>query len=357
MNGLPDTKEKDKKKESFFDYESIFPQDRLAQTPATELKQPSVDVSPKRTTDTIIDEIFSYRPPAPTYDPNRPEELRRLARSSAIGKGLTLLGDIIGLGAGANIRLRPKDERELGYLQSMYNYIDDYNRRLDEWNWRNYLQKLKTGELALSQANLEEERALREKMFESQEKWKELGFISEQAWKQWQAKMDELEQQLKQQKYESDQAYKERTATERERHNQQMEIGSMLRAQAQAIRAQRPAAGSKTYTIYDEKGNPVQLDENEREKLMSIILEDAELTQDEIDLLKPKLGQPFSTNTMNNLVQKYWEKIPAARDYVYSKYGKPGQQGQKTDEKPQFDWGDFNRPEYKGPVRHNPFDF
>jgi len=354
MNWIPDIQEKKKKEDSFFDYENILPQDRLAQ--AEEVNQPDINVqspAPKRTTQNILDEIFSYSPPAPAYDPNRPEELRRLARASAIGKGLNLLGDVIGLSAGAPIRPRPKDEKELGYLQAMYNYIDDYNRRLDEWNWRDYVNKLKTGELALSQANLEEERALRERMFESQEKWKELGFISEQAWRNFQAQKAQEDQELAREKFEVDTAYKDMTATERERHNKQMELASMLRAEAQAIRAQKPSGTTKTYTIYDEKGNPVQLAENEREKLMSIILEDAELTQDEIDLLKPKLGQPFSTNTMNNLVQKYWKKIPAARDYIYSKYGKPGE----TEQKQTFDWGDFSRPEYKGPVRHNPFDF
>jgi hypothetical protein len=343
------TRQKQKKEDTFFDYKAILP------------KEPDVSVSPEpsstRKTDDIIKNIFSSRPPAPTYDKNRPEELQRLAKISAIGKGINLLGDVISLGAGGNVRQRPQDNQELAYLQSMYDYIDKYNQRQDEWNWRDFTAKLKAGELALSQANMEEERKLRERMFESQEKWKELGFVSEQAWREFQAEKAQETQDLARDKFEADTAYKEMTAAERERHNEQMELSSMLRAQAQAIRAQKPSASTKTYTLYDSKGNPVELDENEREKVMALILEDplTKLTQDEIDLLKPKLGQPFSTNTMNNIVQKYWEKIPSSRDYIYSKYGKPGQSGQETESK--FDWGEFNRPEYKGPVRHDPLDF
>jgi hypothetical protein len=338
---------KKKKEDSFVDYENILPQDRLVQ--AQETGQPDINSQPpaiKRTPDDILNEIYSYRPPTPTYDPNRPEELRRLARASAIGKGLNVLGDVIGLSAGANINPRPDDQRELGYLQSMYNYVDDYNRRMDEWNWRDFTTKLKAGELALSEANLKEERALRERMFESQEKWKELGFVSEQAWRQFQAEKAQETQDLAREKFEVDTAYKEMTATERKRHNEQMEISSMLRAEAQAIRAQKPSASTKTYTLYDSKGNPVELDENEREKIMSLILEDplTKLTQDEIDLLKPKLGQPFSTNTMNNIVQKYWEKTPSSHDYVYSKYGKPGESEQKSGETDvKQKWGQYAR--------------
>jgi len=42
----------------------------------------------------------------------------------------------------------------------------------------------------------------------------------------------------------------------------------------------------------------------------------------------------MSTNTINTLIQKYWEKTPSSRDYVYLKYGKPDQS-----------------------VKQNPFDF
>jgi hypothetical protein len=335
-----------KKKEDSFDYESILPQDRLAQTEET--GQPDINSQPpaaKPAPDDIWNKIYSYRPPAPTYDPNRPEELKRLARASAIGKGLNVLGDVIGLSADAPVHPRPKDEKELGYLQSMYNYVDDYNRRMDEWNWRDYLQKLKTGELALSEANLEKERKLQERMFESQEKRWELDYDADRAWELYQAGRDIKKEDLEREKFEFDKAYKSMTLEDQRIYRDRI-------ATAAEIRAQKPPASTKTYKLYDSKGNSVKLDENERGKIMSLILEDpiTKLTQDELDLLKPKLGQPFSTHTMNNIVQKYWEKTPSSRDYIYSKYGKPGQSGQETETK--FDWGEFNRPEYKGPVRH-----
>jgi len=306
--------------ESFFDYEGILPQHRFAEA------NQNID-TPKTPTQKIIDNIFSYSPPKPTYDPNRPEELKRLAKASVIGKGLNLVGDVIGLGLGANVRPRQKDDRELSYLQSMYQYVDEVNRRQDEWNWQDYVNKLKMGDLALSQANLEEERKLREKMFESQEKWKELGFMSEQVWREWQAKKAETDQDLAMKKFEVDIAYKDMTATERERHNKQMEIAGMLRAQAQALRAQYPAESTKTYSLYDSEGNSVSIPDDERGKIIALILEDplSKITAEEMDLLKAKFGTPLSTNTINTLIQKYWEKTPSSYDYILNKYGDSGQ--------------------------------
>jgi len=166
MNGIPDITQKKKKKEnSFFDGDVGL---QYLKSKQPDISVPTESPNSRRTPDDILKDIFSYRPPAPIYDKNRPEELKRLAKISAIGKGINLLGDVISLSAGGNVRPRPKDERELGYLQSMYNYIDEYNRRKDEYNWQDYVQKLKTGELALSEASKRKERELREKMQESE---------------------------------------------------------------------------------------------------------------------------------------------------------------------------------------------
>lgn len=332
-------------KESFFDYESQRPQDRVV--PKKEIQGQDAIVEPgkqKRTAQDIVREMMSYRPPKPTYDPQRPEELKRLARTSAIGKGINILGDVIGLGAGANVKRRQPDNRELGYLDNYYRYLDDYRRRMDDWNWKDYMSRLRGEEMALSQANQEANRTLKEKQLRSEQAWKMLGFKSEQDWKEHQKQQDIEDRKLDRDKLKADTAYKEMTAKERERHNRQMELASMIRAQ----KTGRNTSSSKTFTIYDGKGNPVQLGENEREKILSLILSDpnTKLTQTEMDLLSPAMGEPVSTNTMNTLVQKYWEQIPSARDYIYSKYGNQPQKNKTIPNiAPSF------RPPYNGPLR------
>jgi len=336
------TKQRKPEEESFFD--DFTPTDNLQ-------NNNPVTVSPgtqKRTSDDIMKEIFSYKPPQPTYDKNRPEELKRLAKTSAIGKGLNVLGDVIGLGTGANVQRRQPDNRELGYLQNLYKYTDDYNRRMDDWNWRDYMSRLRSGEMALSQANREEDRTLRNKAFEADQAWKALGFKSEQAWKNWQMQNDVEDRKLQREKFDTDKSYKEMTAKERERHNKQMEAASMIRAQKTGA-----SSTSKQFTVYNQTGTPIQLGENEREKIMSLILSDpnTKLTDQEMDLLSPSMGEPISTNTMNMLVQKYWEKIPSARDYIYQKYGQTQEQSQGFQTPAMWQAPQSGRPEYQGPVR------
>lgn len=322
-------------------------------TPADNLQNDNrVTVAPntqKRTTNDIMKEIFSYKPPQPTYDKNRPEELKRLAKTSAIGKGLNVLGDVIGLGTGATVKRRQPDNRELGYLHNLYKTTDDYNRRMDEWNWRDYMSRLRIGEMALSQANSDEDRTLRNKAFEADQAWKALGFQSEQAYKNFQMEKAGKDQELAEKKYEADVDYKNMTAKERERHNRQMEAASMIRAQKTGA-----SSTAKQFTVYNQTGTPIQLGENEREKIMSLILSDpnTQLTDQEMDLLSPLMGEPISTNTMNMLVQKYWEKIPSARDYIYQKYGQTPEQSQGNYQMPSM-WQtpQFDRPPYQGPVR------
>jgi hypothetical protein len=338
----PDTtKQKEKKEDSFFDYEAILPQDRIFQEPET--KKPDVSVSPEpsntRTPNKIIDEIFSCRPPAPTYDKNRPEELKRLARASAIGKGVNLLGDVISLGAGGNVVRRQPDNRELSYLQSMYDYIDKRNIQEDEYNWRDYVQKLRTGELALSEANRRKERELRKKMQESEfaqreeEAKKEREWRAEEAEKErkWKTGEAEEERKIDWEKLKIDKDYKNRIATASE---------------IRAVRSEKSTTDTKTYNLYNSIGNAIPIDDDERMKIIALILEDplSKITKEDVALLQAKFGTPMSTNTINTLIQKYWEKTPEAKEYVYSKYGQPqksGKEPEKTDVKQK--WGQYAR--------------
>jgi hypothetical protein len=333
----PDTSRQRKKPQdySFFDYESQLPQDRLQQQPATAPEVPKPQPQ-ERTAEQILKDMFAFTPKRPTYDPARPEEMKRLAKASAIGKGLNVVGDIIGLSAGANVNKRQDDNKEERYLNSMYNYLDDYTRRLDNWNYQDFANKMRLGQMQLQQANRTEDRAFQQKSFEADQDWKKLGFTTEQAWKEANFGLDK-------QKAETDAEYKQRTLDERERSNRQREAAAFLRAQNTG-----QTTAAKPYPIYDDKGNTILLEPNEQIKIMGMILDDVQLTDKEMELLSPSMGEPMSTNTMNMLIQKYAFVAKPAREYIEKKYSSGTQQPQQNYQVPQ----NWQAPAYNGPVRN-----
>ena len=143
------------KKDSFFDENAAANYDPNTQSTVQPQNNTVVVGSPgeRRSSNDILKDIFSYTPPKPTYDPNRPEEMKRLARNSAIAKGLNLVGDTFALAKGANVNKRQPDNKEYQFLNSAYGYIDKNNERMDEWNWRDFANKLRAGEMSLRQAN------------------------------------------------------------------------------------------------------------------------------------------------------------------------------------------------------------
>ena len=110
-------------------------------------------------------DVVNYKTPRPTYDPNRPEELKRLARNNALAKGLSSVGDMIALGQGANVNKRAPDNLEVKYLGDMYNYIDKYNQRLDNYDQREFYNKMRLGQMFQNQKNTDREFAQRKKNY------------------------------------------------------------------------------------------------------------------------------------------------------------------------------------------------
>ncbi len=111
---------------------------------------------PVRTSRDIINDIFSYDLPKPAYDPNRPEEIKRMMKLNAMGKGLSVLGDILSLSRGGNVVARPKDQTNKQLLSAYYNYLDRAATANDEWNYRDYANRIKKGLMELDQKNKED---------------------------------------------------------------------------------------------------------------------------------------------------------------------------------------------------------
>ena len=126
----------------------------------------------KRTSRDIVNEMMNTSFPKPTYDPNRPEELKRLARSNAIAKGINLIGDTAGLAMGANVNRRNPDGKEAKYIDDMFKYIDDYDKKEERWNYQNTANEFRKNQLELSQLNTEEVLKNRDRVHADQkEQW------------------------------------------------------------------------------------------------------------------------------------------------------------------------------------------
>lgn len=184
--------------------------------------------TPPPSTDDRIKKLFELRVPKPTYDPKRPEELRRLAKNATLGKALSLIGDNIALAKGANVnRVRP-DNSEKIYGQEMRNYMDNYQQRLDDWNWRDFTNKLRSLQIAQQQDNwqksFDQSQANADRAFN-------YGIAKDE--RNFNASQDKFDRQmeLNDEKFKQSAAYQQMTAEEKERHNRQMEKSSLLRAQ------------------------------------------------------------------------------------------------------------------------------
>ena len=220
----------------FINYEDMRPQDRLNQSesvipqvkPATEtIEQPEIK---KRTANDIVKEILSFQAPQPTYDPQRPEEIKRIGRVNAIGEGIKTIGDIVSLGAGANVNRRAPDQVTPNMLSALWQNRDKAAAQKDNWNYQNYLTKLRNAQAELGQINLE-------KKFEADlaEKDRELKYKSGR---------DSIED-----------AFKKNDDDEQKRHNTEMEKNGRIK-EKQADKENLPVkiqTANKVYELTPEK--------------------------------------------------------------------------------------------------------
>lgn len=302
---------------------------------------PNVITTEKPTTHSDrMKELFALRMEKPAYDPNRPEELKRLARASVLAKGMNLIGDNIALAKNANVNRRQPDNTEKAYLGQMYNYLDNYTRRLDDWNYRDFVNKLRTGEMAMQQENWD-------RAFEQRQQNTDRAFASDQYNKDrdYLTKQDNFEKEMdfNEKKFQQSEAYQKMNANERSRHNKQMEAASMIRA---TNTGRGTGTTKEPYILWGDKGSKVELEQNEKEKVLSLILADPniQVTDNDMELLEPKMGEPVSTNAINQIVQKYWQRSGAVQQYLKEKEGSQQKTPQTTTEQKteSIDYGKLN---------------
>ncbi len=335
MNSNPQNKQ-DKSffaDQNTYNYEDERPQDRLEAAPAITSSQP------KRTSKDIINEIFSYTPPKPTYDPNRPEEIKRRMKLNALGQGFSVLGDMLSLGKGGNVVARPKDTTNDQLQKYIYDYTDRAAKVNDEWNYNNYMAKVKKGLTELDQLNTEGKMDFdrTKQTYEMAKDARDFGLKEDQA---------KATNELKKATQEATQSWREAQLA-----LQQGNLELAKQRLDEAIRRNKTEevkeTGSKDF-IYTKSGQPIRLGDDEKYLILNMITENTPIEDADMDLLKPKLGQPMSPSAISTVIQKYGIKVPALVEYFKKTRGIDITGQNSVSE---FDLSSLTRPPYQGPVK------
>ena len=302
--------------ESGFDYNAANAQ-IAAQTAPQAPQAPQAPATPK-SAEEIMAGIMGELP-KPEKNQATQDRLSRIMKIKALGEGLGALGDIFALSQGANVNRRGPDQSISRYRHMYEQNEADYLRRMDDYNRELHRQKLQSLMFGVQRSDREEDMRFRAGQAAQEQQNFEKQF-------DWNVDKTKADLALDAQKQAWNMAYQKMTADERERHNRQTEAASWLRANNTG----KSASQAGRYTIYDAKGKGINLEANEREAVLMKILGDKsiQMDQDELDLLRPRMGEPISVNAINMLVQKYWERSPDAKEYINSKYnpdyeGKP----------------------------------
>lgn len=236
----------------------------------------------RRTREQILEEMFRQSPRKPRYDASRPQELRRLARASAISKGINTLGGIYSLSKGAIVRPKQDDQKEAHYLDHLFGYQDDYQKRLENWDYQDFANRMKMGEVALRDADRRDDMNFRARQLQSQEHQKA---------EQLQAQRDIAEQKdiLGRVKLGVDAAHKESLAKSRER----IADAAMVRA-INTGKAKDAIKEPKSIQLSDGTVIPITPEQYSRFRHQAI------LKTNELQKLYPEMFEPvFRKNAAN----------------------------------------------------------
>ena len=294
----------------------------------------------------LITDIFnSAAPPPPVYDEAAQKRKERVAKLNSAGRGLSVLGDIISLGTGANVNRREPDNVTPAMLSSYDSYIRDYDRRMDNHAYQTWRNELANKHLLLNEAHRTEDKATEEARYKDT--------------KEYRNKQDELNRERfdyqKEQDKKQEELAKDKFDWQKQLPYIQADLAKAKRKgdlaewlQKESYKLQFDKEKNKYY-LYDSQGNQRTSvnAEGQLQKLYDIITRDPVVREQAAGLMeamKSDLGEGVTMQHMETIVQKLWDYSPDALQWL----------GIKEKEQPQsFDLGSYTRPEYKGPVRND----
>lgn len=213
------------------------------------------------TADELLKKLYSMNVPEPTFDQGKEDRLKRMGRINQIGRGVNVLGDVLGTALGANTRRRQPDTTAPALYQSYQANLDKYKAEKDQNILRNYDKDRQDIITGIGRADRQQGIDIDQKRFEV-----------EQAYK---AKKDELEWQ----KYLAGLTQKERDAAERARHNKATEgvSGAKLKLDQDKLNQTKDKPFDPVQ-VKDKFGNSIKLDQGQWDNLYQSALRDSEFT-------------------------------------------------------------------------------
>lgn len=280
-------------------------------------------VAQQRTPTDILKEIYSLQAPQPTYDPQRPEEIKRIGRVNAIGEGLKTIGDIVSLGVGANVTKRAPDQVTPNMLSALWQNRDKAAAQKDNWNYQNYLTKLRNAQTELGQVNHDNSVAL-------QQQNRKEDITRQDTWRTEDNTHRDTREGIADNRYDTnykdDQQWRNVGEFENWKKKTDHQFGLDMQkldkrlSGEMAKYAAKASFNGKNFNLFDDSGQVVKtLSPGELEKITQLILKDpavaASATHD-IGLMKAQFGEGLSKQAEQTIIAYYWNKSPEVIKYL-----------------------------------------
>lgn len=115
------------------------------------------------TPEELVKNIFSVKPPEPVFDRDKADRLQRMGRINSLGRSIGVLGDVLSLGLGANVRRRQPDTISPAIYASYESMMDKYKNEGDAHRFALYQKQLQDAQLGITHGYRREDQAWREK--------------------------------------------------------------------------------------------------------------------------------------------------------------------------------------------------
>ena len=129
-----------------------------SQTSKNDTDNGSDDQAPGIDTNDVIGSVALT---APEYDQKRQDQKLNQAKFSALGQAFGGLTDGMTLGLGGRVAKREKSKVS-DYVDDFQKYNDNFQTKMEDYNYKEYLEKLRAGTAVQEQDNLEKEWKVKE---------------------------------------------------------------------------------------------------------------------------------------------------------------------------------------------------
>ena len=118
--------------------------------------------------DKLMQQLFAIREPKPVFDQAKADRLQKMGRINQLGKGIGVLGDMLSLGLGANVRQRRPDTTSPALYQAYQNLLDQNKAANDNWAIRDTQNQKQNIGIAFNEEHRKEQEALRQQQLKNQ---------------------------------------------------------------------------------------------------------------------------------------------------------------------------------------------